>query len=258
MAGKIPKVKLNNGRELQFFGLGTMAAKEGNCVEATKHAIDVGYRHFDTAYLYENEAPVGQAIREKIAEGVITREDVFVTTKLWCTYHEEAMVLKACQMSLKNLGLDYIDLYLIHFPVGFPYRSDTDHWPKDGGVSAWNDVDYLETWRGMEQCVKNGWVRSIGISNFNSEQIDRLLGAATIKPVVNQVECSPSINQKKLTAFCKARDIVVTAYSPLGQPNVEKKTPDYMFSDKVKAIGDKYGKSNAQVVLRFLVSSKDI
>lgn len=118
-----------------------------------------------------------------------------------------------------------------------------------------DEADYLDTWRQLEKLVKAGLVRSIGLSNFNSEQIARLLAAAEIKPVTNQVECSPVLNQKQLAAFCKQHDIVLTAYSPLGRPNVEQQTPAYIFDEKVTAIGKKYNKTTPQIVLRYLVSA---
>lgn len=118
-----------------------------------------------------------------------------------------------------------------------------------------DDADYLDTWRELEKLVKAGLVRSIGLSNFNSEQIARVLAVAEIKPVTNQVECSPALNQKQLAAFCKQHDIVLTAYSPLGRPNVEQQTPAYIFDERVAAIGKKYNKTTPQIVLRYLVSA---
>lgn len=119
--------------------------------------------------------------------------------------------------------------------------------------SAYSDVDFVDTWKAMEELVRKGMVRSIGLSNFNSEQVGRILKSCTIKPVMNQVECSPSINQRKLTEFCKERDIYVTAYTPLAKANLKEKKPDFLFDPEVIAIGDKYKKTAAQVTLRYLV-----
>uniref|UniRef100_A0A0K8TRW6 Putative aldo/keto reductase family n=1 Tax=Tabanus bromius TaxID=304241 RepID=A0A0K8TRW6_TABBR len=251
---KVPIIKLNDGTKMPGFGLGTYTSLAGDCERAVGDAIDAGYRHFDTAYFYENEAEVGKAVKNKIKEGVITREDVFIVTKLWCHFHDPERVEDACRKSLKNFGLDYVDLYLMHWPYGYEYEGDNVMFPTNAsGEVSLSDVDYVDTWKAMEKLVELGLTKSIGVSNFNSEQLDRLLSAATIKPVHNQVECHPALNQKKLIKFCKDRDIVVTAYCPLGRPNPAKKTPNYIFDDKVKAIGNKYNKTAAQVVLRYLV-----
>ena len=225
---------------------------------STKIALENGYRHIDTAYFYQNEADIGKAVNEKVTSGEIKRVEIFVVTKLWNIHHDPARVEAACRKSLTNLGLDYIDLYLIHSPMGFEYREPEDLNPKDkDGNLAFTDVDYLDTWKAMEKLVDLGIVRSIGVSNFNSEQITRILENCRIKPVTNQVECSPSLNQKKLIEFCKARDITVTAYSPLTRPHFYEKDNTLpkpaQLDPKVEEIGKKYNKTPAQVVLRYLV-----
>lgn len=160
--------------------------------------------------------------------------------------------------SLENFGLDYVDLYLIHTPIGYEYRESEELLPKDkDGNLAFSDVDYLDTWKAMEKLVDLGLTKSIGVSNFNSEQITRILENCRIKPVTNQVECSATLNQKKLTAFCKERDITITAYSPLTRPHSYAADPNLpkppLLDERVKAIGEKYGKTPAQIVLRYLV-----
>ncbi|XP_050080783.1 1,5-anhydro-D-fructose reductase-like [Anopheles maculipalpis] len=263
MAPQVPSVRLNNGLEMPVLGLGTYMATEEEGVAAVKMAIDEGYRHIDTAFFYQNESQVGQAVRAKIAEGVIKREDVFIVTKVWNTYHAPELVEQACQKSLDNLGLDYIDLYLVHWPMGWKFHGWTpnDFLPMNAnGKSIDSDVDYLDTWKAMEKLARSGKVKSIGVSNFNSEQLTRLLANCEIKPVTNQVECNPGINQRKLIEFCRKHDIVITAYSPLGRPNLEDPVvgnegiPKHALDDpRVLAIGKKYGKSAGQVVLRYLV-----
>lgn len=188
------------------------------------------------------------------------REEVFVVTKLWNIHHDPKYVEAACRRSLANLGLDYIDLYLMHTPIGYEHREPEELMPKDGaGNLVFSDVDYLDTWKAMEKLVDLGLVKSIGVSNFNSEQIARVLENSRIKPVTNQVECSASFNQKKLIEWCKARDIVVTAYAPLTRPHryeTDKSLPKPALMDpKVEEIGRKYKKSPAQVVLRYLVQN---
>lgn len=253
-AAVVPKIKLNNGLEMPVLGLGTYESKDNEGEVAVKHAIDTGYRHFDTAFFYQNEAEVGKAINDKIAEGVVKREDIFTVTKLWNIYHAPEKVEPACQKSLDKLGLGYIDLYLMHMPVGYEYVNEETLLPKDEeGKLRLSDVDYLDTYKEMEKLVKKGLVRSIGVSNFNSVQLQRVLDNCEIKPVTNQVECHPGLAQKKLKNFCKERDITLTAYCPIGRPKPDEKTPDFIFSDKTKAIADKYKKTPAQIVLRYMI-----
>lgn len=223
-----------------------------------KHAIDHGYRHIDTALFYQNEAQVGQAIREKIADGTVKRDEIFLVTKLWNTYHDPTKVEDGCKISLANLGLDYIDLYLMHTPMGSKFIGDgfENYMPKDAeGNIDFSDVDYLDTWRAMEGLVAKGLVKSIGVSNFNSEQVQRVLTEGSIKPVTNQVECGPTLNQIELTKFCKDRGVTVTAYTPLGRMQaVSADGPKAAVADeRVIAIAEKYGKTTAQVILRYLI-----
>uniref|UniRef100_A0AAG5DLW4 NADP-dependent oxidoreductase domain-containing protein n=1 Tax=Anopheles atroparvus TaxID=41427 RepID=A0AAG5DLW4_ANOAO len=246
-----PTVSLNNGYKMPVLGLGTYNLRETNCVEAVKTAIDAGYRHIDTAFFYQNEAEVGQAVREKIQDGTIKREDIFITTKLWSTSNEPAKVREAFDTSLAALKLDYVDLYLIHSPLSTTVDGN--------GQTIFTEVDYVDTWRAMEKLLETGRVRSIGVSNFNSEQLRRVIENGTIKPVTNQVECHVRLNQKKLIKFCKDRDIVITAYSPLVRPSAtlgrdDGVTPPNAFDDaRVVEVAERYGKTPAQVLLRYLV-----
>lgn len=163
-----------------------LQAAPGEVEEAVKKAIDLGYRHIDCAMLYCNEKEIGAAIREKIRDGTVKREDLFVVTKLWNTFHEREMVVPTCQKSLANFGLDYVDLYLIHWPVAQKAVGDFNlRFPFENAVGL--DYDYVLTWEGMQECVRRGLTKSIGLSNFNERQIDRILAASSIKPVMNQV-----------------------------------------------------------------------
>ncbi|CAH1098911.1 unnamed protein product [Psylliodes chrysocephalus] len=251
-----PSVKLNNGREIPAFGLGTWKSKPGEVTQAVKDAIDAGYRHIDCAYYYENETEVGAAIKDKIASGVVKREDLFITSKLWSTFLKPDLVEVTLKTSLKNLGLEYLDLYLIHWPCALkeggallPKR------PDDPVLSIFSNVDYIDTWKAMEVVAKKGLTKSIGVSNFSKRQLERVLESATIKPVNNQIECHPYLNQKKLIAFCKSKNIAVTAYSPLGSPDRPWAKPDdpVLTEDpKIKELAAKYKKSSAQIILRYL------
>nr|CAH7735954.1 unnamed protein product [Callosobruchus chinensis] len=243
----VPKLKLNNGAEIPCFGLGTWRSKPGEVQEAVKHAIDVGYRHFDCARFYENEAEIGEAIREKIKEGVVKREDVFVTSKLWCTNMRPDLVEPTLRKTLADLGLDYLDLYLIHWPCAF--KED----PNNEGKVLFSDVDYVDTWKAMENVYNKGLVKTIGISNFNKKQVTRLLENAKVVPAVNQIECHPYLNQKKLTEFCKSKGIHIVGFSPLATPDRPWAKPtDPVLTEEpiIKGIAGKHGKTPAQVIFR--------
>ncbi|XP_043266025.1 aldo-keto reductase family 1 member B1-like [Colletes gigas] len=254
-----PTLTLTNGKRIPVLGLGTWQGGDDPSIveQAIRDAVDAGYRHFDCAYIYGNEKEIGKALREKIAEGVVKREDLFITTKLWNTSHKRENVVPSCKQSVENFGLGYIDLYLIHWPVSYSENAK-GLWPVDEqGNPMYGFDDYLDTWRGMEECVKLGLTKSIGLSNFNSQQIDRILSIAEIKPVMNQVECHPNLNQTKLRQFCAERGIAITAYSPFGSPLRPWAKPGdpkvTMDAPEIVELAKKYNKSSAQVILRYLV-----
>ncbi|KAH0808360.1 hypothetical protein GEV33_014435 [Tenebrio molitor] len=251
-----PLVTLNNGHKCPQLGLGTWLSAPGEVQNAIKHAIDVGYRHIDCAMLYGNEKEIGEAIREKIADGTVKREELFVVTKLWNTFHETEKVAPTCKKSLENFGLDYLDLYLIHWPVAQRIKGELNiNLPFKDAVGI--DYDYVDTWKGMEECVRLGLTKSIGLSNFNSAQVQRVLDNATIKPAMNQIEVTPNLNQKKLIKFCTDRGVHITAYSPFGSPArpwAKPGDPVLKLDDpKLITIGEKYNKSSSQVILRYLI-----
>jgi len=250
-----PKLQFNNGLEVPIFGLGTWKSKPGEVTQAVKDAIDAGYRHIDGALIYQNESEVGAGIRAKIEEGVIKRADIFVTSKLWNTFHRPDLVEPAIRTTLADLGLDYVDLYLIHWPTGFKEEGELQ--PKDErGNLEFSNVDFVDTWKVMEGLVGKGLAKSIGVSNFNSEQLIRLLDSSTIIPATNQIECHPYLNQRKLIEFCKSQTITVTAYSPFGSPDrpwAEPGEAKLLDDPKLVKIGKRYNKSSAQVILRWMV-----
>jgi len=253
---QVPNVKLNNGKSIPVVGLGTwQSPPDGSLYKAVRGAIDAGYRHIDCAYAYQNEEEVGKAINDSISEGKVKREDLFVVSKLWLTYFRRDRVQVCVKKILSKLNTPYLDLCLMHWPMSLG-EDDKEIVPvgADGKVID-GKIDYLEAWQGLEDCVKAGLVKSIGISNFTSKQIDRLLASATIKPVTNQVECHPYLAQKNLKKFCEEKGIVLTAYSPLGNPGSQANDlpeKDRLLKDPVvNRIAKKYGKNPGQVLLKF-------
>ncbi|XP_075162201.1 1,5-anhydro-D-fructose reductase isoform X2 [Haematobia irritans] len=248
-----PTIKLNNGYEMPVLGLGTYELKKTKCENAIREAIKIGYRHIDTAYLYGNEAIIGRILREQIDQNYVKRKDIFLVTKLWNIHHETDKVKYACKMQMEALKVDYIDLYLMHSPIGYKYVDDQALMPHKEDKLQTIDIDYVETYKAMEELVSFGWVRSLGLSNFNISQMQRILEICSIKPVTNQVECHPALNQKMLRTFCANHNIIVTAYSPLARPKPSKPLPAFYTSEKLQEISDKYQKTKAQIVLRYLI-----
>jgi len=249
----VPMVKLNNGLEMPIVGLGTWKSKPNEVKNAVIYAIEAGYRHIDCAYAYQNEDEVGAGLKQKFDDGTITRKDIWITSKIWNTFHSYDRVEVCLRETLKNLGLDYLDLCLIHWPHGFQEGGDV--FPKDAdGNTLISDVDWMETWKALEECQKKGLTRSIGLSNFNSQQIKRVLDNCTIKPAVLQIESHPYLNNKKLVKYCQDLGIAVTAYSPLGSPDRPWAKPDdpiLMDDPKLKELEKKYNRSVVQIILRY-------
>lgn len=250
---KMPKdLKLNNGLTIPSIGLGTYKSAPNEVKDAVEYAVSIGYRHIDTAKLYGNESEIGDALTNILRDGKVKREDLFITTKLWNNFHQKKSVVPQIKESLKLLKLDYVDLYLIHWP--FAFKEDAELLPTDS--SAYSDVDYVETWEGMEECVDQGLAKSIGLSNFNEQQIDRVLQNCKIKPVINQIEVNPNLSQSELIKFCKDRHIVVTAFCPLERFGASR-DPAYpgptAQDPNVIEIAKKYNKTPAQIILRYLL-----
>lgn len=244
---------LNDGNKIPVIGLGTWRSKPDEVSTAVRYAIDIGYRHIDCAYIYGNEKEVGQAIISKIREGVVKRDELFITTKLWHSFHRPTLVESALRQQLDNLGLDYVDLYLMHSP--FAYKEGIEDIPfnKVGNVE-YSDVDYIDTWAAMEELIPKGLTKSIGVANFNIKQISRLCMNCASLPVVNQIECNPYFRQKKLIQFCNFKGILISAFCPLGFPPYIQHTGESFLDDfRLKSLARRYRKSAAQVALRYQI-----
>ncbi|MGE7862605.1 aldo/keto reductase [Bacillus mobilis] len=215
---------LHNGVEMPWFGLGVFKVEDGpELVEAVKSAIKAGYRSIDTAAIYGNEKAVGEGIRAGIKEAGISREDLFITSKVWNSDQGYETTLAAYEESLKKLELDYLDLYLVHWPV---------------------EGKYKESWRALETLYKEERVRAIGVSNFQIHHLQDVLASAEMKPMINQVEYHPRLTQKELQAFCKEQGIQMEAWSPLMQGQL-------LDNETLQEIAHKYGKTTAQIILRW-------
>ncbi|KAM7237209.1 hypothetical protein CapIbe_011453 [Capra ibex] len=261
MDPKNQRVKLNDGHFIPALGFGTGAPPEvpkSEAVEVTKFAIEAGFRHIDSAHAYQNEEQVGQAIRSKIADGTVKREDIFYTSKVWSTSLRPELVQPALEKSLKDLQLDYVDLYIIHQPVAL--MPGEAIFPTDeNGKPIFDSVDLCRTWEALEKCKDAGLTKSIGVSNFNHKQLEKILNKPGLKykPVCNQVECHPYLNQSKLLEFCKSHDIVLVAYGALGaQRTLQWVNPNlpFLLEDPVlSAIAKKHKQTPALVALRYQI-----
>ena len=223
---------LSNGVRVPCLGYGTYLTPNGEVArESVMEALRVGYRHVDTAFAYGNETAVGEGIR---ASG-IKRDEIFVTTKHWVTMRGYEKATEAIDVSLKNLGLDYLDLYLIHWPCVEKVSPD------------WKEIN-ASTWRAFEDAYKAGKIRAIGVSNFQKKHYDALSGMCEIKPMVNQIEFHPGYTQPETVEYSKEAGMLVQAFSPLGCGAV-------LGDETLKAVAAKYNKTVAQICLRFVLQS---
>lgn len=240
-----PSFTLNTGAKIPAIGLGTWQSDKGLVKDAVAHALKHGYRHIDAALVYQNEDEVGQGLKEGFATG-IKREDVFVTTKLWNTFHRKAE--QGLDQSLKSLGLDYVDLLLMHWPVPMNREGNHPLLPTlpDGSRDLDKEWSYTQTWHEMEKLLKTGKVKAIGVSNFSVKFLENLLKEAKVVPAVNQIENHPYLPEQDIVDFCKSKGILVEAYSPLGS------TGSPLFEEEgVQRVAEKYGVGPGTVLINY-------
>jgi len=257
-------ITLADGSSIPTLGLGTWKIPRDFAPTVVRDAVKIGYRHFDCACDYGNESQVGVGLADAFNDGLCNRDELWITSKLWNTYHEPKHVRAACERSLRDLQLDVLDLYLVHFPIALAFVPFEKRYPPEwffdplAEQPAMNPikVPYSETWGAMEDLVRSGLVKRIGVCNLNISMLREVLSYCSVRPAVHQVEMHPYLPQTRLKRYCNEQDIAVTAFSPLGASSyisIGMASPDERVLDEsvVKTISAKYHKTEAQVVLRW-------
>lgn len=255
---------LTQGARIPKLGLGTWKISDEAAPGVIRDALEIGYRHLDCACDYGNEVAVGAGITRALSDGICSREELWVTSKLWNTYHHPDHVRPAVTRSLHDLGLDYLDLYLIHFPISLAFVPFDERYPPAWFFDPNAERPHLvpvpipiaDTWRAMESLVTEGLVKQIGVCNFSTSLIRDLIAGATIKPEVLQVEMHPSLTQEKLLRYCHQEQIVCTAFSPLGAGSyvpldMASEADSILVHPVVTDIAANHGRTTAQIVLRW-------
>jgi alcohol dehydrogenase (NADP+) len=242
-----------NGDKIPALGLGTWKSSPGDIYGAVQKAIELGYRHIDCAAIYGNEREIGMALKEAMASGQVKREELFITSKLWNNAHKRSDVVGAIEKSLSDLCLDYLDLYLIHWPVALV--SQAIYPAKASDFLSLDEMPLAETWEGMETCVEKGLAKHIGVSNFSIKKLEGLLETARIRPEMNQVELHPYLAQPDMLAYCQQNEVLVTAYAPLGSGDrpaaMKSKNEGLLDNAAIMEMAEKQGCTPAQVLIRW-------
>lgn len=259
-------LRLADGGRFPTLGLGTWKIPGDVAPGLVEEAVRIGYRHFDCACDYGNEQEVGAGLRSALANGLCVRDDLWVTSKLWNTFHEAKHVRPACERSLHDLGLDELDLYLVHFPIALAYVPFEERYPpgwlhdpeaEDPSMKLVN-VPYAETWEAMEDLQRAGLVKRIGVSNLPIALLREVLSYCAIRPAVHQIELHPYLTQQRMLRYCEMESIAVTAFSPLGADSYLSlgmaESEERLLADPVIAeIAEGHGRSAAQIALRWAV-----
>jgi len=253
---------LNTGAAMPTLGLGTWKSLPEEAAQAVEFALaEAGYNQIDCAAIYRNEEEIGQAFKKVFGSGIRKREDVFITSKLWNTEHPKSRVRQACETTLSDLNLEYLDLYLMHWGLAIPpyegeptnphgrYTEQLD----EKGFLVTEPISVRETWEAMEELVKAGLVKAIGVANFTAPMLVDLFSYAKVAPAVNQIELHPYFQQTALVEFCQYKKMAVTGYSPLGSPGnfKDKGFPILVDDPVIVKIASRHGKSPAQVLIRW-------
>ncbi len=267
----VPAFTLRSGDAFPAIGLGMWKIELAQAPTLVQQAIACGYRHFDCACDYGNEDQVGVGLQQALRDGSCRREDLWITSKLWNTYHRRGQVRIALEKSLRDLRLDYLDLYLIHFPIALRYVPMEERYPPgwffdpsaEGPHMEADPVPICETWGAMEELVRSGLVKNIGVCNFGCSLLRDLLSYAQIPPAVLQVESHPYLVQEKLLRFCHQQDIVYTAFSPLGalsyfELGMAEPGESLLHVPLVRELAARHGKSPAQILLRWGVQRRTV